>query len=66
MTTTEKELDSLRLSVARLAQHLGISAKEIPAHSFFGAPNTSERGWNRLIAICMNYLEDEYGINHGG
>ena len=49
----QTQLDNLRLSVARLAQNLGISPDEIPAHKFLGSAETAERGWNRLVALCV-------------
>jgi hypothetical protein len=58
--TDRTELESLRLSVARVAQELGIE-HEIPGYhadvDTLALPRTHERGWNRLCACIIDAIE---------
>lgn len=80
-TQLRKELTSLRVSIARLAQVLGVTECEsMPIHDFayenlWLLAATKERGWNYLLAECMEKVQDrlafvaqgcgELGSGHG-
>jgi len=62
--TDRSELECLRLSVARIAQSLGIE-HEIPGYhaeaDVLALPRTHERGWNRLSACIIDAIEEARG-----
>ena len=62
--TDRSELECLRLSLARIAQALGIE-HEIPGYhaevDMLALPRTHERGWNRLAACIVDAIEEARG-----
>ncbi len=68
MRTDRKELEILRMSLARIAEACGTAtALEIPGAN--GCPqlgitqlahlcNTQDRGWNRLAACIIDHIEN--------
>ncbi len=66
------EVETLRVSLARIAQALGFSSDELPGRPlswFYGdlcrAAETSERGWNYLALRIIEAIEDR-SLNQDG
>lgn len=64
-----KDLITLRVSVARIAQALGIagdSMKEMNYNELWALASTQERGWNALCGAIIHEIEDRNFINKEG
>lgn len=61
MSTDRQKLVTLRLSVARIAQALGLE-HEIPDYDenadMLQLPRVQERGWNQLCASIIDKIEE--------
>jgi len=56
-----KELESLRLSICHLAHQAGVQSPMIEGGvpEWMERTKTTERGWNRLILVTMEQMENE-------
>lgn len=63
-----KELISLRISVARIAQSMGMAGdmQDMPYEKLWERAATQERGWNLLCGGIVQEIEDRNFINKEG
>lgn len=64
---SRKEVIALRVSIARLAQTLGVDSELRVTgrsyHQLHGIAASEERGWNRLVARCMLAIEKDRDLH---
>lgn len=68
MTDTQKELVSLRVSLARIAQRLGVETDDLRVrgkdyNELSILAVFQERGWNRLAEACAEKADQLNGRN---
>jgi len=71
MTQMEKDLIALRISVARIAQTLGVEHPGLPVlgkgySALYFMARDNEYGWNTLASMVKDVVEELRGLDNPG